>query len=708
MPPPKPIRSRKRAPRRIVRPEEQAIAATPAPPSPDEPISPTTNPSRLSLSRDKRDLLAAQLLTDLSRLESVFSTYRAKIQEFRDLYDGDIEPTLELFDGQSKVFVPLPRVIKDAAHSRIFQTLFQQKEIVICESALQDGDVERMHGFKLHESLKALQRSINKLALDENELNIKEKCDALLHEITVTGTCPTRVAHDYRVLPKKKRYSPKGEIIDVANFVERDEVCISPLPIESCLWDITADSGELRFFSYDYHQSYNELMADAAQQEWDPSARDAVLASPDSIASASLSDTLKRERLSTTLDETIRRTGAGFTFTEAYYRNWMISDDTYADIVVTFHKATGQILRIILWPYIHNMLPIILVHYEQIRMRPIGRGAIEPVASIAAGVNAISNQTINSTMIRDNPGIIVPAGSMAADKLEAGWHPGIIIQESKMGEVRTFEFAQTGNTQVSLALMDRLFQIAFQVSHLGPSQFGDVSESRRSPASLGLSIIQQGAELIDKIINRFRISVGRILLQAFAIYWQTNPGKIRQTVGEEDFILIEKLMTSVGVDNLRVTLAVTSATHSKELDRQNYLATIQTVMNYSRQVLELVRAMEGGMDPKTGQPIPPSPTFNAVAMDILRTSHTLMTRWIESSPQITDSSAIITDAAQTLEDAKAALAKVQEQIQGMQGQMGMGGMGGGMGAPPPNIAGNLISPTFPGAVGPGAGALLPG
>jgi hypothetical protein len=55
---------------------------------------------------------------------------------------------------------------------------------------------------------------------------------------------------------------------------------------------------------------------------------------------------------------------------------------------------------------------------------------------------------------------------------------------------------------------------------------------------------------------------------------------------------------------------------------------------------------------------------------------------------------------------------MNEQIEQMQQQQGQGGGGapggfGGMNAPPPNIAGNVISPPFGGNFpGPGAGAIL--
>ena len=673
--------------------------ADPRPPEASDPSAP------LKLSDKRLKELKLTLDADLRRLTSVFEKYRKKIREFRDLYEGSVEPKWEPFTDSSKVFVPLPKVIKDAAHARIFQTLFQQKEVAIVESSLQDADVERLEGFSLYDALKALQRAINKFALTETELNLKEKADAIIDEICQTGTVNVRVAHEKRVIPRKLRYDRTGELEESRDHVEHDQVVIDPIPIESAVWDITSDASELKFFAYDYSRSSSDLDIDSTFFGWDKENLALVKGSPETLPSPILVESLKREGFNPVLDETIRRTGSGYLLTEAYIRNFEVRKGVWADICVTFHKKTSTILRVILWPYIHNMMPVVCVNYETCRLRPIGRGTIEPIGPIAAGVNAITNQTINAATIRDNPGLVVPEGSAAHERLEAGWYPGIIIPERRSGEVRPIEFAQSGNTQASLALMDRLFQIAFQVSHLGPSQFGDVSTARRAPGNLGLSILQQGAELIDKIINRFRVAMGKILLQATAIYWQTNRRKFRQVVGMEDDALIERLMTTVGIDNLRVTLAVTSATHSKELDRQNHLSMIQTVLGYEREVLSLVAQMEGGVDPKTGQPLPPRPLFNAVALEVLKDTQNLMKFWVESFPSVTDADSVVADASGIVEEAQQALNRINQQIgqlqQQLQGQgLVAGGFGGAGGAP-------ALAPEPPG-IGPGAGAILPG
>lgn len=653
----------------------------------------------LPLKKEERDLLAAELYVDIQQLEGTFDSYRKHVQELRDLHDGQIEPKWQPFSDASKVFIPLPRLVKDSAHARLWQTTFQQKEVAIVESSLQEGDVERLEGFRLHDALKAMERAINKLALDENELAIKEKVDAILHEITVSGSVVTRVAHEEEIIPNKLRYDAEGNITKVPDYIERDQVVIDPIPVESAVWDLTADSHELRFLAYSYVQSRAQMEITAKREKWYKDAFALVMASPDSQLSESLMDTIKREHIVPAMNETIQRTGAGWTLVEAYKKNHQIGKNTWADVVITFHKKTAQVLRVILFPYIHNQLPAVVVNYETVRNRPIGRGAIEPISSVSAGVNAIANQTINSATIRDNPGVICPENSAAAAKLENGWYPGIVLTEQRQGEIRTFEFANQGNTQANIALMDRLFQIAFQVAHVGPAQFGDVGASKRSPASLGLSIIQQGAELIDKIMNRFRVALGRILMQAFAIYWQTSPNKIRKAVGDEDFELISRLMNEVGIDSLRVTLAVTSATHSKELDRQNSLSTIQTVLAYEREVLGLVAQMEGSVDPKTGAQIPPRPIFNAVALEILKDTQTLMSKWLEAQPNVTDASTVLADAAGIFEDAQAAVSRVGDRLQQLQQSLGAQGQ----------LApfGEAIPPVPPGQIGPGAGAILP-
>ncbi len=674
--------------------------ADPTEPTESDPITPLPS-APLRLSPAALRALELRCQSDVSRYESIFEPLRTKAREWRDFLDGNIQPTWTPFRDSSKVFIPLPRLVKAAAHSRIWQTIFQQKDVVVVESPMQESEAE-LAGFDLHGALKALQRCLNELCLDEQEFNLKEACDSILHETTTIGTAPVRVFHDYWAIPKK-RYNSSGELETDRHFIERDRVGIEVLPIETCLWDISADTNSLRLFGHQFGLSRTELNVLSDQQKWYPAATKLILDFPDSAPSTHLADTHRREHLASDLSLTEREerlsSSCAYTFYELYYRNTDVDNDgIYEDIVVTFHPASGKVVRVILWPYIHNQLPVVLVNYEQTRARPVAQGVIEPITPLCAGINAIANQTINSHTIRDNPIIVVPEGSEAEAKLEAGIVPGLVLGERVKGEIHTLEFGQAGNTQVSLLLLDKLFDIAFLVNHLGPPQMGDVSAARRAPGGLGMSILQQGAELIDKIINRFRVSLGRIILQAFAILWQTNRGKIVRIVGQADADAIAKLLNKVGIDHLRVTLAVTSATHSRELDRQNYLAMIQTVLGYERQVLELVKMMQGGTDPKSGMPIPPDPLFNSVATEVLRTSQTMMMRYIESFPQVTDASAHIPDTATIIADATASMARIQEQL----GVMGGGG--------PTNPAAAPMMPSIgpEGAIGPGAGAVLGG
>lgn len=652
---------------------------------------------RLTLKKKSHDLLVMLLESAWDRASSDLSDFHSRLDLWRRLYEGKVNPGWKPWKDASEIFFPLPRMIADTANARMFQSFFQQREVAKVESPMQESDYQLATGESLHDALRALERFINHMAAEPSEYDLKNHVDSAFHEITQVGTAVIRTYQDFASVSRKKIRQQDGSVRVESNVILRNRVRPHLIPVERCVWDTTADEFEqLRFFGFWYTRSLVEIKQLAAQQSWSAEALSQILAHSDTIDGEEATREKKREgvRSGSPTELIVLPDGrqmnvspfARYLMREVYLPNADVdADGVYEDAVLVWHPKSRVVPIATLFPYIHNEMPINLLHYEQRRSRNIGIGTVEPLESVYAGVNAVANQTIDAQTVRNVPSLIVPEDSDAEALLrDQGWSPGQVLSERSSGEIRVIEFAASGNTLVSMNIFDRLIDVAHRISHLGQAQFGDVSVAQRSPTDLGLSILAEGAQSLDKIINRSRVTVSRILHKLIAITYQTQPGKLVEVLGRDDARLVENLFDTVGINKLRVSVNVTSAAHSRELDRRNYAGLIQFVGVYHRQIMELVNLISGSVDPKTGLPLPPNPQTQAVGLKTIRAAQELMRRFVESHPDFLDATPIIPDVATDLETATLT--------------------GGGALATAPPVA----SP--PGAAlapfGPGAGAIL--
>lgn len=693
----------------------------PEPVAPTEAIAPKPidwyQPLKLTL--DAKLSLIRTLESMRARADADLSPLRDKLKLWRDLYEGNIHPGWKPWKDSSEVFFPLVLMIADTALARIFQTFFQQRDVAKCESPMQETDYQTLTNESLSEALDALNRFINHIALEPSELDLKSRFDAAFGECTQVGTVVLRTYHEYLKVKKKVR-QPDGSIRIDPDHVETDRICIRPIPLEQCFWDTTAESSDLlRFWGYDYTLSADEIRTRGKQQGWAQDDIDAILSQPDATPTMAFEEAAKREHVdpSVATEVVLRSDGspynvspyARYTMSEVEIRCADVDNDgAYEDVVIVWHRSSRTVPRTLLWPYIHGEMSADVLHYQQRRNRFIGKPPAEALESIAAGVNAVANQTIDAQTVRNCPTLVMPEGEQADLVRDQGWSPGQIYTERSPNEIRTLEFSGSNNTVVSLSIFDRLVDVAHRVAHLGPAQFGDIASAQRIPADVGQSIMSEGNLLLDKVIARARIVGSNVLWKAVSLTWQTQRSKFASVLGAEDARKVETLFNTVGLDRLRVSLNVTSAAHSQELERQNFASMLQVVSNYGRQVFELLNLIQGGTDPKTGAPIPSSPLMQQAASAWLRSTQTLVSQFVQHYPNVTDPLPLVPDVASFVEKFIADEAAKAQQEAMAQAAQAQGGAGGGYPAGLPLLPTGPTAPPAPafGSAG-GSGSLLP-
>jgi hypothetical protein len=245
-------------------------------------------------------------------------------------------------------------------------------------------------------------------------------------------------------------------------------------------------------------------------------------------------------------------------------------------------------------------------------------------------INQAVNQTFDAQTLANTPSLLYREDSETARILssEGGFFPGIPLpyKEAK-DELGILEFPDPKPT--SFMMVEFFLRIVQQLTRVGPSRLGDISEGKRTPATLGLATQQIGAELIDEFIDRLRIMSGRLMERAFVLYHLDDPRFFERLLGPEDGQLVVKVIEtslankqSLG-EAINIKLSASSATRSVELERQNAMATAQLTLGWYRQVLEMVMLFSQVADPAVRQ----------IMLTILQASETQMRRLVELADQ---------------------------------------------------------------------------
>jgi len=660
---------------------------SPLPVAPDSPSTPA-DPFTLKLSADALATHEHRLCALWEHAKGSLEPFHRRLTEWKELYEGLREPTWKPWAEASAVFFPIPALIADTAASRIEQTFFQQREIVTVETSMKDSAYSEAAGRNLRDDLAAMRRTVDNLVMNVKYLDARKLMSDLCFDITVAGESFFRLTHDRLVSPRRRVIGPDGVPTIEINFVELDKIAAKRMPPELSVWE--ENNEEIAMFGYSFRLSMPRLQQLATAQGWSRDKLNTILAHPDPMPPdehARLEEIGHRSPITSDI-QIIKPDGtpvavsplAVYTLREVYLACTDVDGDgVIEDTTSTWHPASQTVARVALWAAAHNHFPVRRFCYRRRPGHVAARGTIEPIAPIAAGVNTIVNQTIDAQSIRNCPTIAGPEDSEAQDLLEKGWKPGMYVPESSPQAVRPMEFGQTGNTVVSMGIIDKLIEMSFRINHLGPAQFGEVGVAQRVPTDLGQSIMSEGVSMLDNIVSNVRHEMTSLINDYYAMLWQFQRDTVAQASTSDDMQAIQSLIDTIGLPGLNLSINITSSQHSRELERQNLAAISVRLSELAQQVIQGVGLVSGSPDPTTGQVMPAPAPLRSAVIKWTRALQNANRQLLESFPNITDATQYVPDVATDLETAEAAA----------------------VGQPQP------IAPTGPVPEAPGLGALLP-
>lgn len=600
------------------------------------------NLGEVTLSRADHDRLATFLSEEIARAEAETEDFRNKVILYRDFVDPTPQTLSFPWPGAANYFIPIPRTIVDAFKSSFKQSVTKQKQLFEAE-ILSPEDAGIPEG-SVFDTQRAFADVCEDLATDPNGMDIHTFLDNWLEEQLIAGIGPCKLVLE----PQEKKVWARrhDETAATQRTIQmRSGPRLYSVPIGTWVWPAGLWSSVQ---AMPWVGNWIEMGGSALQQRagapWNYN-KEAVEVIVNAGGESPGANADFDNRMQKVGQAPMRPTNRIYEM----YLDWDLKGDNQLhSVCVSLHPVTRRILRI---AYGDGWKPFDYGVFSTRAGTIFGRGVIEGIIQLCRAINTAVNNTFNSQTLANTPSLIYPEDSKIKEILASngGFFPGIPLPyKEEKAEVGILEFPPPSDA--SFRMIGFFLQQIERITRIGPSRLGEISEGRRTPATLGLATQQLGAEMIDELIDRGRLVLARLMSRYLMLAYQNDKSLFIRKLGKERGALVTAVVHKACTDNrplnelIDVRLSASSGTRSIELERQNALATAQMSMQWFQQVMGLVQAFQ----------VTPDPTVRDVMIRILSASEEQMIRLAELANQ---------------PDIQAIIPEISEQLQVMQQQM---------------------------------------
>lgn len=289
--------------------------------------------------------------------------------------------------------------------------------------------------------------------------------------------------------------------------------------------------------------------------------------------------------------------------------------DSQDDVIIWYHRPTRSIVRGVYNYYHHGKRP-----YDAIRYFPgdgfYGIGVAEQTELFQTSASDMFNFTWDNVLLANSRMVVAKAGSNIAPG-EPFYPNKVWITDDDVN--KAFGIFPMADIYQSLPMLsEQIMALKNNRNGMGDLQMGQINNlPSRTPATTTMSLMQEGARRPDLTIKDMRYegisTVGLRILQICQQY-MTRPA---QDVGGANLLRIamdvlgnpegqnaaDKL--SMPLENveygLGCTITATSASHNKEVEKQNYMGLLQLAGQLTPQFLQLAQVAVQAQGSPIGQ-----------------------------------------------------------------------------------------------------------
>ena len=427
---------------------------------------------------------------------------------------------------------------------------------------------------------------------DPSHVNIMEFLEAATDGAVKDGTIPVKV-HYVNNTKRRAVRNANGKMTFIDEPFE-SRVRWDPVDLQRNVWTVGgSDPDDMPVFGHWMEYTRGQIRALAAKYKLPKDRVEAILRSPDDpwfIHEERILDEemgLKRDSLS------MSRTLNVFRIYELTVEHQVEDDGIPQLMTVWYHHGTGTLLHV--FDPQDYAKPWEVIRFLRRGRQYLGSGISESLRVLNLGANTVVNQTTDAQTIANAYGFLYKADSAAAEFIaQSGIFPGVKIPftETK-DEFSTFQLG-SGNTAVSIQLLNFFLQMAEMIAKIGPSQLGNVSSGSRVAASVGLGVMQEGNTMIDSVIARLRDTIDRCGIRTLMLYANHDPDVFDAALPKERATALLAAIRDPSANypmRVRVHITVASAASNREKDKQDLIVLSNFLFTVFNSIIEKAPAI---------------------------------------------------------------------------------------------------------------------
>jgi hypothetical protein len=378
------------------------------------------------------------------------------------------------------------------------------------------------------------------------------------------------------------------------------------------------------------------------------------------------------------------------------------------EIVVTWDRKSGCILRAIDNPYHNYCRPFVAHSYKKVHGSIFGIPATFMLEPLHVANSASFNQRLDTASLANECPIIVPRGSAPEMKslVEGnGWQTA--VYEADVTKEDIFQLKLTAGFSQLPELEAKFEQQADDLMSLSDYSFG--REQIQRPTATGqTSIIEESKQPLFSQLERFRTSFSEVVMHMLSRYRQFFPEGLEyylESQGQENAQYMQQMFLEWPDEAIEeaviIETKVTSAQMSKHLRKQEVVALLDRVPQMYETMM--------GMAQAASQPSPMAMTAAKLLNAYQRVVNQFLTEFEVPgketlNPELVSEVQVAQMVQQQMQQMQSQIQSMGSQLQQAQAQLaqvqGMPNQGQPMGGPPV-APGGLQGP--PGMGGPPAG-----
>jgi hypothetical protein len=561
--------------------------------------------------------------------------------------------------------VPLGAIACDAIYAQIVNLIFNVSPVVTVSPTDETG--------ALNDAAKALQRLADVLA--NSQIGLRPAANNSILDDVKLGTGVYYIRWRQRVK------------VTTAREVTEHGPHVRALPIE----DFFVPGGaydniqELRWVAMRTWLTHGELRIRALDQGWDI----------EGVQSAGNVDRVRqaRERIGRHSGDADRKAsddaGGGdiYEVFDIYILFDINGDGKEEDLLVTFDFTGRHILKWRFNPYTRR--PFEVMRYQNRSFTFYGLGVIEMLRTFQEGATEVWNHWVLNSMLANARFWAAKHGALGNT---TRFYPNKVVQMSDpKNDIAAIQMADVYPS--GPAALNQVINFAERRSGIN-----DLTAPRpsavlgsRTPGITALSMLQKSNERFGPAFDSARVATAGAVKQAlFRIQERlmaADPDAEQYVINlldeEAGRAAIEALRDENFDNSYDIELTASSARVNREVERQNSLTLLQTLMSYYEKVLMLTQVAATPQLP---------PPVKEVAMQIAEKMGEIVDRTIRTFDQIKDPAAFVITVTEELDQ----LAVAADPLQQLLASIPQGGEGGG--EPEPGAAvGEQFAAGIPGA-----------